>query len=539
MRFPSISFLLSGIFIAYVAYAIYTISLLFNSLPCSSKETCIKSYLSDRPKLQLNLFVSTMRRPLRSEVTKIHTDMNFDYMHEHDIPLVIDIPAKTRNNGTLYLHVIVSPQSFIKGGQFMDFKEDFRSIYTLIKLTDYAIPKAETFNLLGEETDNALKKQKYVHKPVLHLRSKVTFTVMTDDIELPLNNAPMELLNNLRVTPENKFLPIINYNFLYTRYRDLIKITAKTRSANLTVSHSPISLGKLRLILHIEAAMQGFKELGFTDKDIDEVKGIFADTNLYLLAGTVFISAIHILFDFLAIKNDINFWKNRNNLEGLSTQTVLWRSFSQSVIFFYLLDEGSSLLVLVPSGIGALIELWKTKKILRADIIWNSQFPKIKFNLSKCSTAEAKTRQFDAESMKYLSYLLYPILIFGAVYSLLYVPHRSWYSWCVKSLVNGVYAFGFLFMLPQLFVNYKLKSVAHLPWRSFMYKAFNTFIDDIFAFIITMPTAHRVACFRDDAVFLIYLYQRWLYPVDKNRIDSGTFEQDISITNDDSDKKKS
>lgn len=53
-----------------------------------------------------------------------------------------------------------------------------------------------------------------------------------------------------------------------------------------------------------------------------------------------------------------------------------------------------------------------------------------------------------------------------------------------------------------------------------MYKAFNTFIDDLFAFIITMPTAHRVACFRDDIVFLIYLYQRYLYPVDPNRIDT-------------------
>ena len=53
-----------------------------------------------------------------------------------------------------------------------------------------------------------------------------------------------------------------------------------------------------------------------------------------------------------------------------------------------------------------------------------------------------------------------------------------------------------------------------------MYKAFNTFIDDLFAFIITMPTAHRVACFRDDVVFLIYLYQRYLYPVDPNRLDT-------------------
>ena len=62
--------------------------------------------------------------------------------------------------------------------------------------------------------------------------------------------------------------------------------------------------------------------------------------------------------------------------------------------------------------------------------------------------------------------------------SLLYTPHKSWYSWTIQTTVNGVYAFGFLFMLPQLFLNYKLKSVAHLPWRAFMYKAFNTFIGE-------------------------------------------------------------
>jgi hypothetical protein len=99
-------------------------------------------------------------------------------------------------------------------------------------------------------------------------------------------------------------------------------------------------------------------------------------------------------------------------------------------------------------------------------------------------------------------------------------------------------------MLPQLFINYRRKSVAALPWKSFMYKAFNTFIDDIFAFIITMPTAHRIACFRDDIVFLIYLYQRWLYPVDKTRIDAGGSMDDndeyeaIEPTKEDSNDKK-
>jgi hypothetical protein len=32
-----------------------------------------------------------------------------------------------------------------------------------------------------------------------------------------------------------------------------------------------------------------------------------------------------------------------------------------------------------------------------------------------------------------------------------------------------------------------------------------------------MPTMHRLACLRDDLVFLIYLYQRYLYPIDKAR----------------------
>eukprot|EP01051_Picozoa_sp_SAG22_P012341 SAG22_NODE_1274_length_4921_cov_4.998548_3_plen_77_part_00 len=33
-----------------------------------------------------------------------------------------------------------------------------------------------------------------------------------------------------------------------------------------------------------------------------------------------------------------------------------------------------------------------------------------------------------------------------------------------------------------------------------------------------MPTMHRMSCFRDDVVFLIYLYQRRIYPADKNRM---------------------
>ena len=73
-------------------------------------------------------------------------------------------------------------------------------------------------------------------------------------------------------------------------------------------------------------------------------------------------------------------------------------------------------------------------------------------------------------------------------------------------------------MTPQLFINYKLKSVAHMPWKAMVYKALNTFIDDLFAFVIKMPTMHRLSCFRDDLIFFIYLYQRWAYPIDHSRV---------------------
>jgi hypothetical protein len=73
-------------------------------------------------------------------------------------------------------------------------------------------------------------------------------------------------------------------------------------------------------------------------------------------------------------------------------------------------------------------------------------------------------------------------------------------------------------MWPQIFVNYQLKSVAHLPWRALTYKIFSTFVDDIFAWIISAPMIHRLATMRDDVVFFVYLYQRFAYRVDRSRV---------------------
>jgi len=119
--------------------------------------------------------------------------------------------------------------------------------------------------------------------------------------------------------------------------------------------------------------------------------------------------------------------------------------------------------------------------------------------------------------MSHLGFVAFPLVIGYGLYSLLYDRHKSYYSWVLSTLTGFVYAFGFVLMTPQLFINYKLKSVAHMPWKAMVYRSLNTVVDDLFAFVVRMPTLHRLACFRDDIIFVLFLYQRWLYPVDPNR----------------------
>jgi hypothetical protein len=230
------------------------------------------------------------------------------------------------------------------------------------------------------------------------------------------------------------------------------------------------------------------------------------ETNPWLLGLTMVVSILHTIFDFLAFKNDITYWRERKSTAGLSVRTIFLNTFCQIVIFLYLLDNDTTWLIVISSGVGIAIEFWKIKQACHINRL--PHFPYVSFQ-EKSTTS--KTKQYDAQAMRYLSWLLFPLVVGYAIYTLLYEEHKGWYSWILSSLTGTVYTFGFIMMTPQLFLNYRHQSVKHLPWKVFTYKALNTFIDDLFAFIIKMPTLHRIACFRDDVIFFIYLYQRWLY----------------------------
>jgi len=179
-------------------------------------------------------------------------------------------------------------------------------------------------------------------------------------------------------------------------------------------------------------------------------------------------------------------------------------------------------MILASQGMGILLEFWKITKMVDVRIrpSPNSLIPyRIAFeDKHKLSETEEKTKEYDAVAFKYLYIIAVPLLLAYAGYSLVYETHKSWYSFIIATLVGSVYAYGFLMMVPSLYINYRLKSVAHMPAKAMTYKFLNTFIDDLFAFTIKMPTLHRLATLRDDVIFFVYLYQSYKYKVDYTRV---------------------
>lgn len=464
--------------------------------------------------LQLRVYFSTKRDALETLITTVE---NLQVADAFQKDLQVKIPSSVAKDGYLYAHTILLPHKF-------DGRNPMQAswkVHVAAPMVVFQEPVAKTFQLLGDEevkekVDEKPKKSKSkVVELAAHFRTILPVRIVSEPNRYVKTKVSGELADFLTIQRQDKkegYLPIMFVDEMSMRSKHLYELADFQKSVNLTINYEPTSVAKLLLLTSTARSTHQLMKHGFKDKDVDELRGLFTETSIVLLMVTFFVSTLHLLFDALAFKNDISFWKGRKSMVGLSTKTLLWRCFSQTIIFFYLFDQQTSLLVLIPAGIATVIEYWKVTIAYKVTITWKG----IKFG--KHSTEEDETDSIDSQAMKYLSILLVPLVIGGAIYSLLYVPHKSWRSWILETSANGVYAFGFLFMLPQLFVNYKLKSVAHLPWRAFMYKAFNTFIDDLFAFVITMPTAHRMACFRDDIVFLVYLYQRWLYPVDYTRI---------------------
>lgn len=372
----------------------------------------------------------------------------------------------------------------------------------------------KTHNLLTGETEKSAEEQRKSEimnsEIVSHWHPNLTISLVTDYTNWVKGGVPQPITDYIHFNAEgNVYYPIIYANDYWNMMRDYQPINATTESLELTLTFQPLSMFKWQLYVAQASKNKwagGVLGEGLAsvteenEQDQDSLKETLLDTNPYLLGITIAISLLHSVFELLAFKNDIQFWNNRKSLEGLSVRSVFFSVFQSVIVLLYVLDNDTNFMIRVSCFIGLGIEIWKIQKVVdfkinREDRLFGI-IPKLTF-ADKSSYVHSETKVYDNLAFKYLGWLCFPLLFGYGIYSVIYNEHKGWYSFVLNMLYSFLLTFGFIMMTPQLFINYKLKSVAHLPWRMMTYKFLNTFIDDIFAFVIKMPTMYRLGCFRD------------------------------------------
>lgn len=155
----------------------------------------------------------------------------------------------------------------------------------------------------GKVSDNVRKK-----KPVTHIMSQVHINLLTDTISLSKANVPPEMAKLIQINHHRQIMPILKTDFFNTRLKNLVQVTRNTTEFKIIFYYKPIGIGKLRLMLMVEHAMQMMQTIGFSKKDIDEVKAMFSDTNVYLLCGTIFVASIHVSIFIFELLLEINIY---------------------------------------------------------------------------------------------------------------------------------------------------------------------------------------------------------------------------------------
>uniref|UniRef100_A0A3B3Y2W5 Lipid scramblase CLPTM1L n=1 Tax=Poecilia mexicana TaxID=48701 RepID=A0A3B3Y2W5_9TELE len=449
----SVAKLLLGVFVVYMLHTAWLLYGFLNTKPCygGKGEPCITSYLAAKPRLQMSVFTCLV--PDNSQLTlALRVDL-FDPHSTFQRQVSVSLPEETQNNGSLYAVVYVH-----KAG--ISPLEDRREVHYAAHLTTYITPprtkgqKASMKVPPGDGVQYRVPKRE-PQRPVSHWRPHLSITVMSEEFSFSKAGLPSDVRRYMRISQEGRrmtYLPLLLVNELTCRVKDLMINSSSSVQLPLTVSYEGISLRTFRFWIHLHDIVYSLRQFGFTEENIDEIKETLIGSNLYLLVLTL-------ICEFLALKNDVCSWAKKKSMVGMSRKSVLWRCLGTLLIFLHLLEE-TSLLVLLPVGLGACVEVLAMTG---------------SFKLKICFVL------FPLQASRYLSYLVYPLCISGAVFSL--EIHLS--AWIHKHEASYQKTCGV-----------------------------NTLISDLcacasfFSSSVPFTSSHQLSCFRDELLFLLYLFQR-------------------------------
>uniref|UniRef100_A0A671PL08 Cleft lip and palate transmembrane protein 1 homolog n=1 Tax=Sinocyclocheilus anshuiensis TaxID=1608454 RepID=A0A671PL08_9TELE len=377
-----------------------------------------------------------------------------DGCYEHYLEL--GLSESVKQNGSIYIHIYFTKSGFHPDPKRKGQYRRLSTVHATRMLNKYKRRKfLKTKNLLTGETeaDPEMIKRAESHGPVeiiSHWHPNLTINMVDDHTAWVKGSVPPPLDQHVKFDAvSGDYYPIVYFNDYWNLQKDYYPINETLQNLPLRLTYCPLSLWRWQLYA-AQSARSPWNFLGEdtyeqSDEDQDSVKVALLETNPYLLGLTIVVSIVHSIFEFLAFKNDIQFWNSRQSLEGLSVRSIIFGVFQSLVVLLYILDNETNFVVQVSVFIGLLIDFWKITKVMDVRLDRENRIagivPRLTFK-DKSTYVESSTKIYDDMAFKYLSWLLYPLFGCYAVYSLLYVEHKGWYSWVLSMLYGFLLTFG-------------------------------------------------------------------------------------------------
>ena len=447
--------------------------------------------------LDINVYVSSS-----AVLPKLHSlpkdalvlqEKNFtlgNYSDTREIDTTINVPGEVQHNGTLWAHFLVG----LPGQQLDPYAKGYSSekaFHVAYPLNQY-LPKKKAKklkNLLADEPDEE-EEEKQDNTPDVQIVSyyhpnfTASFVPNMGTVKYSMLQEPIRQYIPLEATGARDetgkvgwHYPIVFLNTFWQLKSHMVEFNSTVQAVPLRLTLNNLASWKFNMLASLDdnskqnarrAAFGGSQTPGGGDgSEFELFKEILLDTNIWLLGTTGVVTVLHMLFETLAFKSDISHWRKKKDVIGTSVRTILANVFMQTVIFLYLADnsENTSWMILASQGFGIALEAWKITKSVDVRLRPPQPGSFLSFlpyvivfeDKHKLSETEQKTKEYDEIAFRWLYIVAVPLLGAYAAYSLIYKTHKSWYSYILETLVGSVYTYGFLMMVPSLYINYRLQ----------------------------------------------------------------------------------
>ena len=552
-----------GFFRKYIWYIVFFIAFRIGSSLMSKANTNdpkLTGVIEEGTKFDINFYLTTKDHYTSiKDLEPIYTikDMIYSYKNfssnslENEINITYNLSylyrRKNHKNSRLYLMSEIkldtdvykrlnryhglTKEDLIRSINILKYVEDLTGLLNSGKdIDDISVGRDFKKNIDSASENKTMNEKdadgKFVETPIPKLYYKNNFYLYIVKTEKQEGLTIFQTYNMLRLplrvnTQQMEYMPIMAISDFWSMDSELTQIN-KTENGLFTfrlhLSFNYIRSFFFNNMIGIQINENMMSEKLAISGTKDMLVELIKNNSTFYLIILFTVNTLHTIFSYLGFSSDISYYKNLKKLDGVYTKYIFFNIFYMFITLIYILLQGANFLVKIELFISFVIEIWKLKKIFIISFQF-SNFPYIIKLEYKQTFEQEEAKDYESEAVNMMvKYLLLPIGVIYLGYRIYYysdnIVKNNWKS-VVIFIIEYIYfllnVFGFILLTPQIYLNYKLKSVEHLPMKAMTYKFLNTIIDDLYAFAVKTPTMYRIFCFRDDVIFVIYIYQIFKY----------------------------